>query len=80
LIPTGGSRWNWRSAVCGERGSTPPPRRDSPALWVLRSHQAEQKFCTRAGWVPDGAGRIELTGDVALAQVRYARPIADANA
>jgi nodulation protein A len=44
-------------------------------LWVLRSHHAAQRFYAKAGWVPDGAAKTDVIGDVPLDEIRYATPL-----
>jgi GNAT superfamily N-acetyltransferase len=41
-------------------------------LWVLRSNHAAQRFYENAGWIPDGAAKTDVTGELALDEIRYA--------
>jgi GNAT superfamily N-acetyltransferase len=46
-------------------------------LWVLRTNEAAQRFYAKAGWEPDGTSKIDFSGDVALAEFRYRKSLAD---
>jgi len=51
---------------------------ETATLWVLRSNHPARRFYAKAGWTPDGTSKTDHLGEVALAEVRYSRSIADA--
>ncbi len=44
-------------------------------LWVLESNARARRFYERAGWVADGATKVDTRGDVVLREMRYARSL-----
>lgn len=49
---------------------------DEATLWVLESNQRARHFYEAAGWLADGAVKVERQGDVELREVRYRRMLA----